>query len=110
MDSGTQLILICFILPGVVIPSAPGNFRARNSKFLLGNVKYIVIQWYMEKFKYTVKGAFANHIQVLYHHVQPFLGLAIMEFDALRTVKRTDFCTSGMMPRIIFLLACDEFR
>ena len=62
MDSGTQLILIYFILPGVVIPSAPGDFRARDSKFLLGNIKHIVVQGYMEKFKYTVKGTFANHI------------------------------------------------
>ena len=73
MDSGTQLILIYFVLPGVVIPSAPGDFRARDSKFLLGNIKYIVIQRYMEKFKYAVKGALTNHIQILYHHVQPFL-------------------------------------
>ena len=61
MDSGTQLILICFVLPGVIIPSAPGDFRAGNPKFLLGNVKYIVIQRYMEKFKYTVKGAWQLH-------------------------------------------------
>lgn len=81
MDSGTQLILICFVLLGVVIPSAPGDYRTRNTKFLLGNIKYIVVQRNVEIFKHALKGAFTDYIQILYRHVQSFLGLTIMELD-----------------------------